>query len=160
MFLVSDTSASRESRIQSLLVDEPPLAAILAVIHFEWTIRRAIIALGTSPNVIIREKLEGCHGHKKYKQLWQEEVYPQANKRLTEIIKDWQGLQKSFQLRHKLVHGVKSCGKSEYANTRVLWALNAAKDIREFCYVHKTIDLDSRLPVRRRLMHSRKPLDD
>lgn len=151
MFLVSDTSLSRESKIHSFLVDEPPLAAILAVIHFEWTVRRAIIALGTSPNVIVREKLESCHGHKKYKQLWQEEVYPRTNKRLTEVIINWQGLQKSFALRHKLVHGVKSCGKSEFTNERVQWALNAAKDIREFCISFEPkIDLDSRLPIRRR----------
>jgi len=150
MFLVSDTSLSRESRIQSLLIDEPPLAAILAVIHFEWTIRRAIIALGTSPNVNVRTKLEACHGHTKYKQLWREEVYPQINKRLPEVIREWEGLQKSFKLRHKLVHGVKSCGKSEFTDERVRWALDAAKDVREFCHFYQ-VDLDSRLPIRRQL---------
>lgn len=149
MFLVSDTSESREIRIQNLLVDEPPLAALLAVIHFEWTIRRSIIALGSSPNVDVRKKLEGCHGHKKYKELWKQEVFPRVDKRLPEIIKNWDGLQKSFKLRHNIVHGVSSCGKSEYTQERVQWALDAAIDVRNFCTVHK-VNLDSRLPIRRK----------
>jgi len=150
MFLVSDTSISRESRILGLMTEDPALSSLLAVIHFEWTIRRAIIALGSSPNVDIRKKLEGCHGDQKYKQLWREEVSPRVNKRLPEIVRNWDGLKKSFKLRHKLVHGVGSCGKSDYACERVKWAIEAAADVREFCSLNN-VDLDSRLPVRRKL---------
>lgn len=39
MFLVHDSSSSREARIQQFLAEEPSLAVLLAVIHFEWTIR-------------------------------------------------------------------------------------------------------------------------
>lgn len=149
MFLVSDTSESRETRIQQLLIEEEPaLAALLAIIHFEWTVRRSIIALGTSANVEVRKKLERCHGHKQYKDLWKEEVFPRFHKRLPEIIKNCEGLQKSFYLRHKLVHGVKSCGKSQYTQERVQWALDAAIDVRKFCSQHN-VNLDSRLPIRR-----------
>ena len=149
MFLVSDASESREIRIQNLLVEEPALAALLAVIHFEWTIRRSIIALGTSPNVDIRKELEKCHGDRKYKDLWKREVFPRVDKRLPKIIKNWDGLQKSFKLRHKIVHGVRFYGKSEYTQERVQWALNAAIDVRNFCITHN-VNLDSRLPIRRK----------
>jgi hypothetical protein len=43
------------------------LSELLAVIHFEWTVRRVIIVIGTSPNVVVRAKLAKCHGLDKYK---------------------------------------------------------------------------------------------
>lgn len=148
MFLVQDSSTAREARIQQLSVEDPTLSALLAVIHVEWTFRRAIIALGTSPNVDIRKQLQHCHGLKKYKNLWGDEVSPKTEKKLPEVVKDWQSLHRSFSLRHRLVHGVSGCGH-EYAQERTNWALAAAADVREFCSVHD-VDLDSRLPVRRK----------
>lgn len=147
MFLVKDTSASREERIKQFLRDDPALAALLSVIHFEWTTRRAIIALGTSPNVAIRQKLDGCHGHKAYKELWKEEVIPNHHKALPAVIRNWDGLLKAFKLRHLLVHGVQSCD-SEYAAERVKWAITATEDLRVFCAL-QGIDIDARLPIRR-----------
>jgi hypothetical protein len=82
MFLVSDSSSSREERIKQILVEDPALAALLSVIHFEWTVRRAIIALGISPNVEIRERMKSDHGCDKYKQVWKDEVFPNINQRL------------------------------------------------------------------------------
>jgi hypothetical protein len=147
MFLVKDSSTSREKRIKQFLTEDPALASLLAVVHFEWTIRRAIIALGTSSNVKVREKLTRCHGCDRYKDIWKEEVSPKLEKRLPEVIQDWNGVVRAFRLRHRLVHGVSSCG-ADYAKERVYWALNAATDIRNVCASH-SIDLDSRLPVRR-----------
>ncbi len=147
MFLVNDSSTSREERIRQILVEDPPLAALLSVIHFEWTIRRAIIALGTSPNVKVREYLQSAHGHNAYKQLWASEVFPRITHKLPVVVKDWAGLVRAFGLRHRLVHGVSSCGHS-YAEERVNWAITAAVDVREFCAEHN-VDLDSRLPVRK-----------
>ena len=60
MFLVQDSSSSREERIKHFLAEDASLSALLAVIHFEWTILRAIITLGTSPNVVVRAKLAKC----------------------------------------------------------------------------------------------------
>lgn len=150
MFLVQDSSTTREARIQQLSVEDPTLSALLAVIHVEWTFRRAIIALGTSPNVEIRKQLQRCHGLDMYKDLWRDEVFPKTKKRLPEVVKvkNWQNLHRSFGLRHRLVHGASSCGQ-EYAQVRTSWALAAAADVREFCSVHD-VDLDSRLPVRRK----------
>lgn len=146
MFLVKDGSEFREERIQQFLSEDPALAALLSVIHFEWTVRRAIIALGTSPNVVVRQKLARCHGHTAYKELWKEEVVSRQHKSLPVIVSNWDGLLRAFKLRHILVHGVQTCG-SEYAAERSGWAISAAKEVREYCALRK-IDLDARLPVR------------
>jgi hypothetical protein len=148
MFLVSDSSMSREERIKQILVEDPPLAALLSVIHFEWTVRRAIIALGISPNVEIRERMKLDHGCDKYKQVWNDEVSPNINQRLPEIVGNWDGLRRASRLRHRLVHGITSCGH-EYAEERVYWAVSAATNVRAVCIVHG-VNLDNRLPVRKR----------
>lgn len=147
MFLVKDASELREQRIRQFLNEDPSLAALLSVIHVEWTVRRAVIALGKSPNVIVRKQLEGCHGHKAYKNLWNLEVVSNGHAPLTDIVRNWEGLTKAFKLRHVLVHGASSCSP-DYATERMDWAIAAAKDIREYCLQYK-INLDTRLPIRR-----------
>ncbi len=148
MFLVKDSSLCREEEIRQILAKDPSLASLLAVIHFEWTIRRSIIALGKSPNVEVRDKLKYCHGCEKYKDVWKDETFPKTQLSLPKAVGDWDGLVRAFRLRHRLVHGITSCG-FDYAKDRVHSAINAAVDIRAICIAHK-INLDSRLPVRRR----------
>ncbi|WP_017294009.1 hypothetical protein [Geminocystis herdmanii] len=131
-----------------MMEEDASLSLLLAIIHFEWTVRRAIIALGTSPNVEIRKKLRDCHGAEKYKAVWKDEVFPQKNKRLPEVVTDWEGLLKAWSLRHRLIHGASSCGK-DYAKDKVISALHASKDIRDFASSNK-VDLDARLPVKKK----------
>lgn len=150
MFLVQDSSLSREERIKQFLAEDASLSSLLAVIHFEWTVRRAIIALGTSPNVVVRAKLAKCHGLDKYKDVWKDEVFLNEQrevKRLSDVVKNWEGLGRAFRLRHRLVHGATSCG-TDYARERVYWALDATNDVRTVC-AGNGINLDARLPVRR-----------
>ncbi len=147
MFLVSYSSTSREERIRQFLLEDPPLAALLSVIHFEWTVRRAIIALGTSPNVVIRERLKSAHGCDRYKEVWKEEVFPNIQRTLPQVVGNWEGLQRAFRLRHRVVHGITSCGR-EYAEERVDWAIAAASNVRAVSRDYG-VDLDRRLPVRR-----------
>jgi hypothetical protein len=147
MFLVRDSNATREIRIKQFLSEDASLSVLLAVINFEWTVRRAIIALGTSPNVTVRARLKQAHGLGKYKDAWKVEVYPRFNVRLPDIVQNWNDLNSSFNLRHKLVHGVTSCGE-DYATERALWALTSTNYIRDFC-LSNGIDLDKRLPVRK-----------
>jgi hypothetical protein len=53
--LVSDTQENRHAQIRRLLVDQKAvIAVLLAAADVEWTIRRAIIALGTSPTAYLR----------------------------------------------------------------------------------------------------------
>ena len=154
MFLVQDSSSSREERIKQFLAEDASLSALLAVIHFEWTVRSAIIALGTSPNVVVRAKLAKCHGLDKYKDVWKDEVFLNEQRkvkveRLSNVVKNWEGLSRAFRLRHRLVHGATSCG-TDYARERVYWALDATNDVRTVCAVKGiNINLDERLPVRR-----------
>lgn len=150
MFLVQDSSSCREERIKKFLDEDASLSALLAVIHFEWTLRRATIALGTSPNVIVRAKLSKCHGLEKYKDVWRDEVFLNSHReveRLPEVIQKWENLGRAFRLRHRLVHGATSCS-NDYAAERVHWALDATHDVRAVC-VGNDINLDARLPVRR-----------
>ena len=134
MFLVQDSSLSREERIKHFLAEDASVSVLLAVIHFEWTVRRAIIALGISPNVVVRERLAKCHGLDKYKDVWRDEVFLNEQRqvdRLSEVVKNWESLGRVFRLRHRLVHGVTSCG-TDYAKERVYWALDATNDVRRF----------------------------
>ena len=150
MFLVQDSSLSREERIKYYLIEDASVSVLLSVIHFEWTVRRAIIALGISPNVVVRERLSKCHGLDKYKEVWRDEVFLNEQRqvdRLSEVVKNWECLGRAFRLRHRLVHGVASCG-TDYARERVHWALDATRDVRTVC-IENDINLDARLPVRR-----------
>ena len=150
MFLVQDSSLSREERIKHFLVEDASVSVLLSIIHFEWTVRRAIIALGTSPNVLVRGKLAKCHGLDKYKDVWRDEVFLNEQRqvdRLSEVVKNWESLGRVFRLRHRLVHGVTSCS-IDYARERVYWALDATNDVRAVC-VQNDINLDVRLPVRK-----------
>jgi hypothetical protein len=148
VFLVKDSSLSREQRIRRFLDEDPALSLLLSVIHFEWTVRRAIISLGSSPNVVVRAELRNCHGLERYKNLWKEEVSGNVDGlRLPEVIENWEKLDKAFRLRHRLVHGASSCGPV-YARERAIWAIESANYVKTICEKHN-VDLDARLRVRR-----------
>lgn len=87
MFLVSDSLAQRQSRICEFKGQDASIGAVLAAIDLEWTIRRAILALGTSPNKVIRDDvLANCHGLGRYKEAWGAEVKPRFNKTLPTVL--------------------------------------------------------------------------
>jgi hypothetical protein len=149
MFLVQDTHTEREEKLKMIISEDPSLGALLAVVYFEWTVRRAIIALGKSPNVEIRENLHRSRGGLDgYKKVWKHELSSKLGKRLPEVVTGWENLRRAFKLRNNLVHGVTSCS-SDYAKERAVWALDAAIEVRRFCLVHN-VNLDCRLPVRRK----------
>jgi hypothetical protein len=66
---------------------------------------------------------------------------------LPQLVRRWAELRRAFLLRHRLVHGARSC-TAAYAAPKVAVLLEAAADIRTFCAV-QSIDLHARLPVRR-----------
>jgi len=87
MFFVQDTLIQRHRKIRSFLKTESVIAVLLGAADFEWTVRRAIIALGHSPNVDIREHtLLGCHGLDAYKAAWKEEVQPAHETSLSAVV--------------------------------------------------------------------------
>jgi hypothetical protein len=134
MFLVSDTLESRQAKIRQFLTDEPAIAVLLAAADFEWTIRRAILLLGEDPNLDIRETdLHKASGLWKYKKAWEDQVTPQHNKPLQDVVPDWQYLEgQAMPLRHKLIHGEQGTTSGEYAKERVDAILAATRSIVEF----------------------------
>jgi hypothetical protein len=145
MFLVSDSSAAREARIRAFLAHDPSIAVVLGAIHVEWTLRRAILALGRSPNVVLHEQMRLCYGLDRYKELWHDQV---VAPRLPLVVRRWADLRAAFRLRHRLVHGAATCG-ADYAAPRVAALLEAAADVRAHCLT-RGVDLHARLPVRRK----------
>jgi len=159
MFFVNDNYEQRMQMI-SRFVNEKDIciAIILATIDFEWTIRRAIIALGYEPNKTIRKELESCHGLDAYKKAWKKHV--SDNKKLTEknvekqslllstLIPEWDAFKDAFKLRHKIVHGVQGSTGIEYGKDKCQLIMNATKAIIDFATVND-INLYNRLPVRR-----------
>lgn len=136
MFWIDDTLEERQEKIRSYLNQEPVISVLLAVAGFEWTVRRAILALGTNPAKIIRkETLEHCHGTDGYKKAWKKEVKPLVGLGLPDIIKQkqWDFFStKAYPLRHRLIHGVSGTTGLEYAKIRVDSILNASRAVAEF----------------------------
>ena len=132
VFLVLDTLEERQEKIASF--DEPFIAVLLAAPDFEWTARRAILALGSSTTKEIKENtLKLCSGLKEYKDAWKEEVQPLTGKGLPEIIPGWQYFRESaYPLRNRLVHGIEGSVTSQYAQERVEAILSASKAVTEF----------------------------
>ena len=151
MFLVNDTVERRHQKIRSFLPREPVVAILLANVDFEWTVRRAIIALGINSNKTIREKiLSKCHGPEQYKDAWKAEVKARFSKGLPEVISNWEGLKSiAFKFRGQVVHGIRGMPSSKKTGEAVEIFLKASNDINEFAAVQKVSLFGKRLPVRR-----------
>lgn len=151
MFLTSDNFADRQTRIRSVDNDNIFIGELLGTMDFEWTVRRAIIALGYKKNSTIRSQvLANCSGIDGYKVAWKQQVKPLHGVTLPSIISDWEFLRnQAFALRHRLVHGVKAAVGVQFARDRRDCLLNATGDVIAFA-AEKRIDLYARLPVRRK----------
>lgn len=149
-FKVEDRFEHREKTILAMLEGGlPGVAVISAAADLEWTLRRAIIALGVSPNTGLRVKLEKTSGLRKYETLWSKEVLPRQGKPLEDLIDQWViFVDVTYQLRHKLVHGAIGSTSRDYAKPRVDEILAATKGVVDFS-VSCGVDLYKRLPVRR-----------
>lgn len=153
MFLTSDTFAERQQRIRSFDDNDVFIGVLLATMDFEWTLRRAIIALGYQKNSTIRDQvLASCSGIDRYKEAWKQQVKPRHGVTLPGIISDWEFLKnQAFPLRHRLVHGIKATTGVQYASVRRECLLDASKALVDFSE-KKGVDLYARLPVRRKDM--------
>tara|TARA_R110001599_G_scaffold127379_8_gene300760 strand:- start:27801 stop:28271 length:471 start_codon:yes stop_codon:yes gene_type:complete len=150
-FLVSDSQHDRHAKISQFLNDrEPVIAVLLAAADFEWTVRRAILALGSSSNVDIRlGVLARCSGLGKYKEAWDKEVKKRFGKGLPEVVSNWEEFKTAFELRHRLVHGVAGTTGVQFAERRVSTVLDASREVADFG-LSQSIDLFGRLPIRKR----------
>jgi hypothetical protein len=135
MFLTSDTMGQRQQKIRSFMSTEPVIAVLLAAADFEWTTRRAILALGKSPtksiNACLRAEKKG--GLKALQGYWKDEVKPRLGSDLATIVPDWNFFAtKAYDLRHKLVHGAQGTTGKAYAGRAVEAMLNASKAVAEY----------------------------
>jgi len=138
MFFVSDTQKERHELISSFMTpDRITIAVILAAIDFEWTIRRTILAMGSSPTKYIRDEiLAKSSGYNDYKSAWKQEVSPRFQTSIVEVIPHWSRLTDktsgAARLRGQILHGVRVTVSTEFASTRIDDLLSASELLEEF----------------------------
>jgi hypothetical protein len=126
------------------------IAVVVAAADFEWTLRRAIVALGIRPNKVIRsETLSKCFGLESYKRAWNREVLPHVKRRLTEVVPDWHTFTKCYELRNRLIHGTEPPPFVKYATEHVEPILAATTALVQFAKDHGE-DLERELRSRRK----------
>lgn len=152
MFLATDSLDNRHQKIRSFLPREPVIAILLAAVDFEWTVRRAVIALGTNSNRFIRDEvLRHCHGADDYKKAWKSEVKGRIGKGLPEIVANWKFLKEdAYLLRHQVIHGLRGMPSSRKTHERVEAFLQASKAVAIFAHQRGALLFGKRLPVRRK----------
>jgi hypothetical protein len=149
MFFVGDRPDQRERKIRKYLDEDPMVAILLAAANFEWTAGRCILFFSTAPNVKVRERLATCHGLKKYKELWKDELikHDPSIPAIAQVVKQWAEFEKAFKLRHRLIHGRATCSR-QMAAEPLEYMLAAANDLNEFAR-SRGKDLHQRAPIRR-----------
>jgi hypothetical protein len=132
MFTYKETINKRREKIESYLTKEHSgIAVILAATNFEWTLRRAILALGKNPTAILRKEIEKTSNLNRYKDLWAEKVI-NGVQRLPAIIPKWDEVKKAYTLRNELVHGNKGTTGLGYAQNRVEALLDASEVLNKY----------------------------
>ncbi len=132
MFFVNDTQENRHKFIKSFLKkDTAPVAILLAAIDFEWTLKRAILAFGTSPTKKLREGFKDVYGLPKSRDKWREEVQPRLGLSIDKAIPKWSQVHDAFEIRHKIVHGASVPVTLEYASPHVNCILAASESLEK-----------------------------
>jgi hypothetical protein len=124
---------------------------LLASVHFEWTIKRAILKLGISPTKALRENLEDIYrfydtdNGKDYKKIWGDEVAVRfKNSKLGTVLGSLSKIQKeTSKVRGRIIHG-NGTVSNEVAEEAMNQYLRASEKIIVFAKKHGE-DLDSRL---------------
>ncbi|MFN3347371.1 hypothetical protein [Pseudorhodoplanes sp.] len=154
MFHVGFGSAKREAEIRKFAAADRTTALILAAVHFEWMLKRAILKLGASPTKSLRNQLEDVfrmqkhNGRDGYKEVWDREVGKRfKNGALGTVLGKLNQIQShALDVRGKIIHGNGTVSKSDSDQAIELF-LGAGVKLREFAAKHG-IDLDARLKTR------------
>jgi hypothetical protein len=151
MFLVKNTSEFRKKKIRSFLGkdEDGPIAIVLAAIHFEWIISRAILLLSRSPTAEVKAKLAETHGLDRYKDLWKEELSKAGIcKTLPNSVSDWTSIRAAMVARNRIAHGSGSA-TAAWARKHANALLSAADEIGKIA-TDRGIDLHANVSPRRR----------
>lgn len=112
-----DSPQTRNKIINSVFTLSPMAGFLLSAVNLEWTLRRAILALGRDPTKEIRNAFKRDHGIDGYKDMWKRQVsHPFGRIGLFELVEkqsqkqgfSWNDLRRGFDVRNILVHG-RSC---------------------------------------------------
>lgn len=153
MFLVSYHTEKRIRKIRGFLDkdENAPIAILLAAVQFEWVVSRSILILGNSSTADLGKRVYKTSGLNAYVELWRDEVsIPRGEKRLPQVVTNWQEFRESFKARHRIVHGTMSANKS-YALKHVHPILDASEHVRKFTESLGE-DLHQKLKSRRRTL--------
>ena len=132
MFTYRETIQKRQEKIESFLTREhSAVAVIMAAANFEWTLRRAILALGKKPTSELRKDIERTSNIDRYKDQWAKEVIT-GIKSLPAILPNWSELRTSYNLRHELVHGNKGTTGLGYAKKQTEAFLTASETLNDY----------------------------
>jgi hypothetical protein len=133
MFTYRETIEARRAKIEAFLTKEhSAVAVIMAAANFEWTLRRAILALGMKPTAALRKEIEKTSSLENYKKVWKQSVSSKTAKSLPSIITNWASLKEAYQLRNELVHGNEGTTGMLYAKKRVVVLLLASEAINSY----------------------------
>ncbi len=138
MFIVNDSLEIRHGKIRRYAEEEATVGLILAAVDLEWTIRRAILALGKNSTKYIKVQVLSNgkkSGLKHYNNCWRDEVKPIHSIGLPDFIDDWQLLINAFELRNRLVHGRGVSGEA-FTRARMETCLNASEKLAKFAAEH------------------------
>jgi hypothetical protein len=130
-FLVSGSQERRHAEIRSFLTqDTAIIAALLAAVDFEWTVRRVLdhLSLG-DPGASKEHHVSGLDG---YARAWTR-VFKGVNaKNLQDVVGNWEALKEAYQLRHDIVHGKQGSSGVAYVTTRVSCILAASEAVATY----------------------------
>lgn len=115
MFDLSDKRTKRRKTILGHAHFDPGLGVVLAAMDFEWTCRRAIVALSETPTTILYERFFSRYTSlRKLGKAWDDEVLPHLKhkKSLVNVVCQkeitLQQVKDAMQCRNVVVHGTES----------------------------------------------------
>jgi hypothetical protein len=130
-FLVSVSQDLRHEKIRSFLTqDAAIIAALLAAVDFEWTVRRILDHASTDDTQFKKDKyVSGLDG---YAKVWAKTLKAANGMKLEDVVPDWEDLKKAYQLRHDIVHGKQGSSGLLYVTARVSCILSAAEAVATY----------------------------
>lgn len=130
MFDLNDKRAKRRRIIFGYAQMDAQHGVLLAAMDFEWTCRRAILALSKNPTVVIYEKFIGDYSaFTGLTKAWQEEVMPNIEGAITlqDLVSrkiQWNLVRAAMQCRNMIIHGT----ESRVADQECRWAVCVLED--------------------------------
>jgi hypothetical protein len=154
MFHVGFGSAKREAEIRKIGAADRTTALILAAVHFEWMLKRAILKLGTSSTKSLRAQLEDvfrirAHNNQDgYKEIWDREVGKRfKNASLGTVLGKLTQIQNhAWKVRGKVIHGNGTVRKAD-ADEAIDLFLGSGGKLQQFAQRNRE-DLDTKLKAR------------